>query len=49
MIVVDISCPACGAVDAVRKTRLAGYECGACGAAFTAAEYERYREDAGTH
>lgn len=46
MIVVDISCPDCDAVDEVRKISLGTYVCGACGLEFTATDY---REETGTH
>jgi ribosomal protein L37AE/L43A len=32
--VIDISCPACGRTDTVRKEGLATHRCGACGEAF---------------
>jgi ribosomal protein L37AE/L43A len=32
--VIDISCPACGRTDAVRKEGLGTYRCGACGEEF---------------
>jgi len=40
VIVVDIACPACGAVEAVRKEGLAEYRCEACGETFTATDLD---------
>jgi rubredoxin len=32
--VIDISCPACGRIDSVRKERLGSYRCTECGHEF---------------
>lgn len=37
-IVVDISCPACGEQQALRKVGLGRYSCGACGHDFDQTE-----------
>jgi len=33
-VVVDIACPECGEIAAVRKVGIGQYECGECGASF---------------
>lgn len=39
-VVVDISCPACGETQAVRKVGIGQYECRECGEAFDETQVE---------
>lgn len=38
--VIDISCPDCGATDAVAKVRIGRYRCAACGHGFDHADLD---------